>query len=79
MLTDNVMNAEQKRISHTTYCTARTIIFHYNIPLPDCKGNLAKEIREWQKRNDCVLTLEDVLDNTELQEVIYKHAKRRKL
>ena len=43
-----------------------------------CKGNPAKEIREWLKRDDSVLTLEEVFENTELQEIICKHAKRRK-
>jgi len=61
---------------YCTTCRIKEDIPHY---LLYCKDNPAKEIREWQKRNDSVMTLEEVLENTELQEIIYKHAKQRKL
>jgi ribonuclease HI len=61
---------------YCTICRTKEDIPHY---LLYCKGNPANEIRKWQQRNDSVLTLEEVLENKELQEIIYKHAKARKL
>ena len=55
-------------------CNIKEDIRHYVL---HCKGNPATEVREWQKSNDSVSTLEEVLENTELQEIIYHHAKQR--
>ena len=44
-----------------------------------CRGQPAKEIREWQDRNHSSTTLEEILNNKECQEVIFKHASQRKI
>ena len=59
-----------------TICNIKEDIPHYKL---NCKGNPAKEIREWQNRNENRLTLEEILENNDTQNIIYKYAKIRKL
>ena len=42
-----------------------------------CSQEPASEIKVWQSNNNGILTLQELLEQGEIQEIIYKHATTR--